>query len=435
MLIEKIRIDGYKNISNTMIELQDLIALVGLNNYGKSNIIESIDFAHKFIKETPNGKLEMMQFVNAIPLNIKTADKNFVFEIEYTTEFEKKDICINYEFEFEWPKNNGTGAKIIGETLKIKDNVKGQKFNTHISRHKGKSFYKSSETGRCDKNILIEDDNLIVNKLTNYDDLFYVEVIKELTNLRFEINLFLDTVDAFGITPIRMKGNPIYKLDKRTGNNIAEIVDHLRRDDNYRYELLINSFLDLFPNITNVEVMSHSLNISDENRFEIPEDAPFTIVEKFYTIRVKEHTNNQYMNFENLSNGTKRIFILLTAAILADKDKVPLIAFEELEDCIHPKLFQQLIMILTQVIQNCRIIITSHSPFLIQYLDLKKIYISVPSDDGIAIFRKIKKLKQKTIENRAANLNISTGSYIFEMLINYYEDEEESNLCSLLECD
>jgi len=85
------------------------------------------------------------------------------------------------------------------------------KFNTHISRHKGKSFYKSSETGRCDKNILIEDDNLIVNKLTNYDDLFYVEVIKELTNLRFEI----------------------------------------------------------------------------------PEDAPFTIVEKFYTIKVKEQTNNQ----------------------------------------------------------------------------------------------------------------------------------------------
>jgi len=29
--------------------------------------------------------------------DIQTADKNFVFEIEYTTEFEKKDICVNYE--------------------------------------------------------------------------------------------------------------------------------------------------------------------------------------------------------------------------------------------------------------------------------------------------------------------------------------------------
>lgn len=435
MLIQRIRIAGYKNISNTNIELQNIIALIGLNNYGKSNILEAIDFGHKFIKETPEIKNRMMGYTKAIPLNIKTANDNFIFEIEYISEFKGKEILVNYEIEFKWFKNKGEdeGRKIVREILKIKYNEKGQKYTTHINRNNDKAFYKSSETGRCDKVILIEKDNLIINKLSNYDDLFYVDVIKNLTTLKFEINTFLDTTDAFDISPIRFKDIPLCTLDKKTGRNIAEIVYNLNNKDEDKYNLLKNSFLSLIPTIEDIKIVS--LDVGDETTIKIPEDAPFIIADKIYRLKVKESTNNQDMDFENLSNGTKRIFLLLASAVLADIEKIPLIAFEELEDCIHPKQFQQLLIIITQIVKNCRIIITSHSPFLIQYLNLENIYISVPSKDGVAVFKKIKPSKQKTIYNNANSYGISSGNYLFDLLIRYYEDEDESDLLSFIESE
>lgn len=437
MLIQRIRIAGYKNVANTNIELKNIVALVGLNNYGKSNILEAIDFGYKFIKETPEVKNKMMGYTNAIPLNIKTANDNFIFEIEYISEFKGREIFVNYEVEFEWLKNKGNdkGNRIVGESLKIKYNEKGQKYASYVNRINNKAFYKSSETGRCDKPILIENDNLIINKISNYDDLFYVDIIKRLTTLRFEINTFLDTTEAFDISPIRFKDIPLYTLDKKTGRNIAETIYNLSINDNELYNLLINSFLSLFPTIEYIKVVSLDIIDKNEGRIKIPENAPFILADKIYRLRVKESTNNQEMYFENLSNGTKRIFLLLTSAILADKSEVSLIAFEELEDCIHPKLFEQLILTLEQLVRHCKIIITSHSPFLIQYLNLQQIYISVPSSDGVAVFRKIRASKQKNISNNALENNMSLGSYIFNMIFKYYEEDDESELLSFIESE
>lgn len=437
MSVQKIRVDGYKNILNTTISFEKLVALVGLNNYGKSNILEAIGFAGDFIKATPENKMEMMSYTKAVPLNIKTADRNFNFEIAFLTTFKDKEIFINYEIEFEWPKNNKEDSEIIKpqivkEILKLKENTKGQKYNLHISRNKDKIFYKSSETGRCDKVINITSDNLIINKLSNFDDLYYLDIIKKLNNIKFDENIFLDTNTSFETSPIRFKTQSLSGLNKRTGSNIAEIIYNFKNDDIKRYNLLINSFKDLFPDIEDIEPMSRSFKFEAEP--EIEDDAPFVIMDNVYMIRVKESYTNQYMNFDILSSGTKRIFLLLTSAILADKNNVALIAFEELEDCIHPKLFEQLLKILTEIIDNCKIIITSHSPFLIQYLDLENIYIGIPSKYGVAEFKKIRAAKEKAVYRNAENQSSSTGEYIFDLLDNAYDDDDdESTLLSFLE--
>lgn len=70
------------------------------------------------------------------------------------------------------------------------------------------------------------------------------------------------------------------------------------------------------------------------------EDVPFRIVDKIYRMRVKEKYNNQSTDFNRLSNDTKRIFIILASAIMAEINNVSLVTFEEPENCIHPSLFQ-----------------------------------------------------------------------------------------------
>lgn len=434
MLIKRITVGGYKNIDKLNIEFGHITAFVGLNNFGKSNILQSIDYAIKFIKETPEGKERMMKYINGIPINKKNAKKNFSFGIEYLTQFEKdKEISVEYEYEFEWPKNKESdeseniGCKIVNESLKIKENTKGQKYNMRINRNLESAYYKSSDTGRCDKSIKIESNNLVLNKLNYYDELFYLNVIEELNNLKFEINSFLDADGAFDISPIRYKDSSLYNLQS-DGQNIAEIVYNLQKYDNKTYEHLKNVFMSLFPNIDELDVMETPIQLLTEKDRKLPDNIPFTIVEKVYRIKVKEKTNNQYINFENLSNGTKRIFLFLASIILAEKNQIAIIAFEELENCIHPNLFKRLIELIKSIVKRCRIILTSHSPLLVQYLNIDDIYIGVPIDDGIARFEKVKKSKQKALEIISNNYHIGKGNYIFKLLIDFCEDNLNDEL-------
>lgn len=434
MIINKIKIGGFKNIDNTTIQLKNITALVGLNNYGKSNMLDAIDFAKEFIKN-PNGiKSSMMAYVKGMPINTVLVGKNFDFEMEYITKFNNKEFCVCYGFSFKWMTSN-SGGSIESELLKIKLNKKGNKYSDYIKRNNENCFYRSSQTGRCSTVIKIEKDNLVVNKVANFDDLFYLDIIKELNNINFDLNSFLDTSTAFNSLPIQIKSSNAYYLDKDTGGNIAKIVYTLKKNNNDKYNLLINSFLSLFPDIESIEPQMLSY---DKKHFKVGglKDSPFMLADNIFIIMVKEKYNIKPENFNNLSNGTKRIFILLTSAILADIQGINIIAFEELENCIHPALFQQLLIILSNIIDNIRIIITSHSPYLIQYLDLDNIYIGIPSKNGIAKFTRIKKSKKSVVTNNASDYNISTGDYIFEMLVNSFNDDDSrKELYSYLEVE
>ena len=69
MKIQAVLIDGFKNLSNVRIKLDAITALVALNNFGKSNVLDAIDFGLTFIKSTLEDKEEMMSNSNLIPIN------------------------------------------------------------------------------------------------------------------------------------------------------------------------------------------------------------------------------------------------------------------------------------------------------------------------------------------------------------------------------
>ena len=68
---------------------------------------------------------------------------------------------------------------------------------------------------------------------------------------------------------------------------------------------------------------------------------------------------------------------------------------------------------------------SSHSPYLIQYLDIDKIKIGIPNDKGLAVFKEIKKAKFKRLLNIAEEEGISAGDLIFDRLIECNNGEYE----------
>ena len=93
-----------------------------------------------------------------------------------------------------------------------------------------------------------------------------------------------------------------------------------------------------------------------------------------------------------------------------------IIGIEEIETSIHPRMIKQLLEILTEAVEDTPLLISSHSPYLVQYLKPEKIYIGVPNKQGVAKFKKIQKNKLKTIVNNARDLELSVGEYLFELL-------------------
>lgn len=68
MQLEKIKIGGFRNILEETISFKPITALVGLNGYGKSNVIDAIDFGFDFLHCSNQQKSSMDASKSLIPL-------------------------------------------------------------------------------------------------------------------------------------------------------------------------------------------------------------------------------------------------------------------------------------------------------------------------------------------------------------------------------
>lgn len=431
MEIRKIYVDGFRNVVNTNINLDRISSIVGINNFGKSNLLQSIEFGKDFIDANDKLKNRMMKYTQAIPINNSTYDKNYLFRIEFSVDEEKNKVIAEYEYEFEWMKNEEerkSGAKICSEILKIKN--ENDKKYTVVMKREGNYFkYKTTEKTRLNKKHEILNNELAINKINKEKDIYYKNIVDTINDMKFEYDVFSSVTNAFNTIKINedTEDSENKFIIDRDGDNICEIIYRLKEEYEHKYNILMDAYKKIIPSIEYINPIC--INPLQENK-KI-KNIPFKMPDKIYTINVKEKSNNQETPIKFISTGSKRILILLTAIIISDINKINLIMFEELENSIHPYLFQRLLVVLNQLAHNCKVIITSHSPYLIQYMDMDKIYIGVPNNENLASFKRVKNQYRKKIMNLARKQGITLGDYIFELLLESVYDNEE--LISLLE--
>lgn len=425
MKIQAVLIDGFKNLSNVKISFDNITALVALNNFGKSNVLSGIDFGIDFIKVSIEDKKDMMSNSNLIPINCNMIGRNYRYEMEVSTDVDEEEYIILYGFEFEWKDNEDKEPRIVSEFLKIKLNEKGQKFTQLINRTADTALYKSSETGRCSSKIKVEDAELVVNKLRAYDELYYAEIITKLNGMKIYMENNLDAKSFYRPDPIIRKG---FEDEMINANNLPRVIYNLKRQRPDKFELLKDVYSQLFPDIEDVIVKNFQLNAAEGN--QLPEDAPFIFTDFVYVLFVKEKNLANPVNFSMMSDGAKRVFMILTKVIVSSVSNISLIAIEEPENSIHPGLFQAYIQIISQLLDDCKVIITSHSPYIISYLNPSWIHVGMNRKAGVAEFFTFRKSGQKQLENDADVFNMSMGDYLFSMLA-----DSESNINDYLECD
>lgn len=425
MKIQAVLIDGFKNLSNVRISFDYITALVALNNFGKSNVLSGIDFGLHFMKASAEVKKEMMSNSNLIPLNRSMIGRNYKYEMEVSAEIDGAEYIIQYGFEFEWKADEDREPEIVSEFLKMKQNEKGQKFTQLINRSYDSALYRRSVTGRCSSKIRVEKAELVVNKLRAYDDLYYAKVITGLNEIKIYMENNLDVKSFYQPDPIIRKG---FENEMINADNLPRVIYHLKKQNPDKFELLKDVYFQLFPDIEDVIVKNFKIDAG--NGGQLPEDAPVKLSNSIYVLFVKDKYLANPVNFSMMSDGAKRVFMILTKIIVSSVSNISLIAIEEPENSVHPGLFQAYIQIISQLLDDCKVIITSHSPYIVSYLDPSWIHVGMYRKAGVAEFFAFKKLGQKQLENDAAGFSMSMGDYLFSLLA-----DSESNISDYLECD
>lgn len=425
MKIQAVLIDGFRNLSDVKITFDNITALVALNNFGKSNVLSGIDFGLIFIKASVEDKREMMANANLIPLNQSMQGRNYKFEVEVLTDIAGGEYRVQYGYEFSWKCVEDDKPEIVREYLKIKLEGKGQKYTQLINRAKTSALYKRSETGRCSSRIKVEASELVVNKLRAYDDLYYLTIINQINGMKMYMENNLDAKSFYQPDPIIRRG---FENEMINADNLPRIIFNLKKQNSDKFELLKDVYFQLFPEVEDIIVRRFKINAAESDQF--PDDPPLIFTNSIYVLLVKNKNLANPINFSMMSDGAKRVFMILTKIIVSSVSNISLIAIEEPENSVHPGLFKAYMQIINQLLGNCKVIITSHSPYIISYLEPAWIHVGMNRRPGVAEFFTFKKSGQKQLENDAEEFKVSMGDYLFSLL-----SDTENNLNDYLECD
>lgn len=419
MKIQRIALDGFKNLNKIDISFNKITALVAVNNFGKSNVLAGIEFGLDFMRAKEDERKRYMQAEDCIPINKASVDKDFRFEVEMTTTIEKVKYRVIYGFSFTWIRLELEDANISDEYLKVKIDGKGRKYTQLINRKGKEAFYKSSETGRCTTATAIEKLELVVNKLKAFDQLYYIEIIKRINDLRIYMESNLDAKKFYLPNPIIRKG---ISEDFINAENLPRVIAKLKQINPGKFELLLDAYKRLFPDIEDIIVKE--LQINKNGEVVVPDDMPFTVSNSIYLLFVRDRNLSKLIDFGAMSDGAKRVFMILTKIVMAslEEKNISLIAIEEPENSIHPSLFRTYLQIIADLLDDCKAIITSHSPYIISFMDIDSIYVGIHRSGGIAEFYGFKKSKEKALVDDAESVEMQLGDYIFSLLT---DDESE----------
>lgn len=432
-------VGGFRNVAKTTIELGGITAFVSPNNYGKSNLLDAIDFATTFINESPRTRSTMMGYVGGIPLVPELANEDFRFQIEFEDPSLGEYRFVRYGFSFSWQRDDGTGRLITDETIEINPQ-RGGRWTNYLRRDKGR--YKKSHDTRSFRTIQLDGNQLAIDVLTAIEDIDINPAIKRIKEIGFSLCASLDASGRFRPTPFEMKsGTDSDKMAAFDDEDLPRAMYRLKANHKERYDDLLAALFTLFPEFEDIAVNSYELRKEDHDALEKHlrgpkgaedgDDVPFRIRDELYRMTVRSSYLNQPVNMNMMSTGTKRIVWLLTNVIIAEAYDAQCIGIEEVETSIHPKMLGELLELLDENIGGTSLLITSHSPFLIQYLKPRQIYIGEPNDSGVARFKRIREDAEKKVNSYAHDRGLGFGEYLFELMSS--DSDGSTMLSSVLE--
>jgi len=403
MKILYFELDGYKNIENAHIDLSDITTLMALNAKGKSNLLRGILFGLSLLSAN-NVDLRnvIYQSESALskPLVHSSINKPFRFGIQAQTQFEGNDVKLTYSFCMKWGEKIAT---FLSEDFKIQE-FSSQRPTTYYSREGIIAKYKGTKTRGVENETHLPNPTHMINNLLLGKNLYYEPLIQELSSIRYVIDRHFDNSRSYNAVSIFTDDD--FSFGGNRPENTPQNMYLLKTGFPRHFRRIISAMQTLFPDVTEIDVK------------KINEGAEVVGVQNYYLLYAKQKNMDSYINCGEMSDGFKRILNSLIVLTISEIKGFHVVALEEPENSINPTVLGKYIQIIAEFTDAFNIILTSHSPFLLQYIPLRKIYIGIENQGGNISFKKIRSTYIKRVTEQSEKLDVTTGTYIFDTLSN-----------------
>ena len=401
MVIDSFDIEGISNIEHVRINVGEMNALIAPNGYGKSNVLGAISFGLDFLNSSTEGRQHMLSNGFA-PINEAMVHNNFRFEINGRLSTDEPAQLFLYGFECEWTTDDKEGC-VVSEWLKVKL-ANEQRYRQLLNRaSKETCLVVPSPKGRCNKPFEVSSLQLALPTIAN-GALFFSDTAKRICSITIPNLETLDNPESY-FSMDENAGVPLLG-----GRTLSEYIFFLKKTDGSNYGILYDGIKQLIPRIAEFE--PDEITLSDGRS-------------RVYDIRVREKFNTIPTSIRMLSSGSKRMIFLFTLCIAAKKQNIPMIMMEEPENSVHPRMMENLLLTLQNYASETKILMTSHSPYLMRYLRPDQMYFGLPKNDGLAHFAQINPSKLKYLYKYAGDMELTIGEFMFDFMLDMEDDNEK----------
>jgi len=369
-LIKQVQIKNYKSFASTTVNLLPFTVLVGPNGAGKSNFVDAL----RFVKDCLTNSIE---FAFALRGGIPTVLRR---SIEYQTdlgfrllvELSPEEIA---DFSFEI----ATEEKGVFFVKREKCLIKKKESDSHCYEVVNGKFLKGVSGIRPK----IKSDRLALT---------VVSAAEEFSS----VYDFLSSMQFYSLMPDRIRQLPVRgeavfqdkdagRVLKRDGSNAASVLREIKENKPDEYERLVRLLSLVVPSIEQVDYTSIGQKETLNFKQDIGETTPFS----FEAI--------------SMSDGTLRALGILLSVF--QPSSPPLIAIEEPEATVHPAELEVLVDILLCGAAQSQILLTTHSPEILDDKDISDDNVLVVSfHQGKTIISPIGEISRKAYNNRLATL-------------------------------
>jgi predicted ATPase len=355
-----LRIKNYKSIAICDISPGPLTILVGRNGAGKSNILDALRFVSDGLQNSLDLAIKTRGGIDAVRRKSTGHPRNFAIDMKLTV---NASTTADYDFEIAAGKKGSFVVK--QERLAVFSN--GRRI-AHYTVGGGELVHKDRET----------------MPPAAMDRLYLVNAAG-LPEFRPVYDMLL-SMGFYNLNPEEMKAPrqpDAGELLHHDGGNIPSVIARLRSDNADAMNRILAYLSEIVPGIEDVE--RKALGSVETLEFR-------------QSVAGSQHPWR--FDAQSMSDGTLRALGALVAVMqLADRSRpVSLVGIEEPETALHPAAAGALMGALRDAAQHTQIIVTSHSPDLLNETDLssESLFV-VQSDQGSTRVAPIDQASRKAI--------------------------------------
>lgn len=372
-------IEGFRSIKELDIDFEKgLNILIGKNGVGKSNLLKILDLA------LPHSGLRPNTPVRRLSLSMKSVDSNDSFEVDYvrkTVDPQELEVHPSQKHYFERSLTLNNEKIDIKQPLRKKPRT-GESIQIYLPRNFLHSFILKAHNLRFPRRFLLEYN---IPRAIEYTEVPGKIVLDcDLQDVHFDYTFdFLHRIFWKLETELTAlfdeESEPEVSLEYISEKLTPELIkSHLVFDEH-----LIDSLSKYTP-IKQIR-FNPNINIYRNNQEFIIDN-----------VKIDFYVNENWIPWSQLSDGTKRLFYIISQIQDLDND---IVLLEEPELGIHPHQFFLLMQFLIEKSDTNQIIVSTHSPLALNHIDKDELdriqIVSYEKEVGTKARKLSKEEKQK----------------------------------------